>query len=266
MADKTSFGTYLRTILEQRGMSGNQLAKAAGVTEGTIRNLLKQGEDSSVSSPHPLVLRSVSEALDLDIVQVLQMLDYVPADYHRVTLSPIGEYVGSSFDQLKLDGQRVVLGVLASLTGENALQSDDINAIALAVRDLRAAHPMFIERKFDFRDEVSRSVGAVFGLFPDNQLAHSIGSRLAELFRDEPEKVITEDGIKAAAKHPHGRVILNLLLPRREITNPLEKLYWLTHPNDTYGKREENITEEQRQGIRALWRLFDLLVRQDEAV
>ncbi len=260
MADKPSFGAYLRTILEQRGMSGNQLAKAAGVTEGTIRNLLKQGEDATVSSPHPLVLRAVSEALGLDIVQVLQMLDYVPADYQRMPISPIGEYVGSQFDQLKPEGQRVVLGVLASLTGENALQPDDINAIALAVRDLRAAHPMFIERKFDFRDEFGRVVGGFFGLFPDHQLAHSIGSRLAELFRDEPEMVITEDGIKAAAKHPHGRVILNLLLPRRDITNPLEKLYWLAFPNDTYGKREENISEEQRQGIRALWRLFNPLV------
>ncbi len=68
--DKSSFGAYLRTILEQRRMSGNQLAKAAGVTEGTIRNLLKQGEDSSVSSPHPLVLRSISEVLGLDLVRV----------------------------------------------------------------------------------------------------------------------------------------------------------------------------------------------------
>ena len=98
--DSPSFGAYLRTILEQRGMSGNQLAKAAGVTEGTIRNLLKQGEDSSVSNPHPLVLRSISEVLGLDVVQVLQMLDYVPSDYHATPLSPIGEYVGLSFDQL----------------------------------------------------------------------------------------------------------------------------------------------------------------------
>ena len=89
-----SFGAYLRTILEQRGMSGNQLAKAAGVTEGTIRNLLKQGEDSSVSSPHPLVLRSMSEVLGLDVVRVLQMFDYVPSDYRATPLSPIGEYVG----------------------------------------------------------------------------------------------------------------------------------------------------------------------------
>lgn len=63
--------------------------------------------------------------------------------------------------------------------------------------------------------------------------------------------------MRTASKHPHGRVILNLLLPRREITNPLEKLYWLMFPNDTYGKREENITEAQRQGIRALWRVID---------
>ena len=252
-----SFGAYLRTILEQRGMSGNQLAKAAGVTEGTIRNLLKQGEDSAVSSPHPLVLRSVSEVLGLDVVQVLQMLDYVPSDYHPTPLSSIGEYVGLSFDQLPPEGQRVLLGVLATLTGDGSLSPEDINALAQASRELRKAYPMFIERKFDVRDEFGRVVGSFFGMFSDTQLLHTISRRLRELFRNEPESVITEDRVRVAANHPHGRVLLNLLLPRKEISNPLEKLYWLTFPNDTYGKQEQDISAEQQEGIRALWRILD---------
>jgi transcriptional regulator with XRE-family HTH domain len=255
--DNLSFGAYLRTLLEQRGMSGNQLAKAAGVTEGTIRNLLKQGEDPSVSSPHPLVLRSVSEVLGLDVVQVLQMLDYVPSDYRATPLSPIGEYVGLSFDQLPPDGQRVLLGVLTTLTGESSLSPDDINALAQSVRDLRKAYPMFIKRKFDVRDEVGRVVGSFFGMFSDAQLLHTITRRLSELFRNEPESVITEDRVRAAANHPHGRVLLNLLIPRKEIPNSLEKLYWLMFPNDTYGKQEQDISDEQQEGIRALWRILD---------
>ena len=180
--DNLSFGAYLRTILEQRGMSGNQLAKAAGVTEGTIRNLLKQGEDAAVSSPHPLVLRSISEVLGLDVVRVLQMLDYVPSDYRATPLSPIGEYVGLSFDQLQPDGQRVLLGVLATLTGDESLSPKDINALAQSVRELRKAYPMFIERRFDFRDEVGRTFGSFFGMFSDVQLLHTITRRLNELF------------------------------------------------------------------------------------
>ncbi len=194
--DNPSFGTYLRTILEQRGLSGNQLAKAAGVTEGTIRNLLKQGEDSSVSNPHPLVLRSISEVLGLDVVQVLQMLDYVPSDYHSTPLSPIGEYVGLSFDQLQPDGQRVLLGVLATLTGDASLSPDDINALAQAARELRKSYPMFVERKFDVRDEFGRVIGSFFGMFSDAQLLHTITRRLRELFRNEPESMITEEGVQ----------------------------------------------------------------------
>lgn len=255
--DNPSFGAYLRTILEQRGMSGNQLAKAAGVTEGTIRNLLKQGEDSSVSNPHPLVLRSISEVLGLDVVRVLQMLDYVPSEYHTTPLSPIGEYVGLSFDRLQPDGQRVLLGVLATLTGDGSLSSDDINARSQAARELRKAHPMFVERKFDVRDEFGRVIGSFFGMFSDAQLLHTISRRLSELFRNEPERGITEARVMAAAHHPHGRVLLNLLLPRKEVPNPLEKLYWLMFPNDTYGKQEQAISEEQQEGIRALWRILD---------
>jgi transcriptional regulator with XRE-family HTH domain len=246
----------MAAYLEQRGMSGNQLAKASGVTEGTIRNLLKQGEDPVVSSPHPLVLRSISEVLGLDVVRVLQMLDYIPSDYRATPLSPIGEYVGLSFDQLQPDGQRVLLGVLATLTGDESLNPKAINALAQSVRELRKAYPMFIERRFDFRDEVGRTFGSFFGMFSDAQLLYTITRRLNELFQEEPENVITEERVRAAANHPHGRVVLNLLLPRKEIPNPLEKLYWLMFPNDTYGKQEQEISDKQQEGIRALWRIL----------
>ena len=53
-----------------------------------------------------------------------------------------------------------------------------------------------------------------------------------------------------------GRVVLNLLLPRKEISNPLEKLYWLMFPNDTYSKQEQEISDEQQEGILALWRIL----------
>jgi hypothetical protein len=91
-------------------------------------------------------------------------------------------------------------------------------------------------------------------LLSDTQVVPSITRRLAALFKNEP---ITEEQVKAAALDPQGRIILNLLLPRKEIPNPLEKLYWLMFPNDTYGKQEQDISPEQQDGIRALWRILD---------
>ena len=165
--------------------------------------------------------------------------------------------MGSTFDQLRQGGQRVLLGVLVTLTGDTHLSPDDINALAQSVRDLRQSYPMFIERKFDFRDEVGRVVGSFFGMFSEAQLLHTITHRLSELFRNEPESLITEERVKAAANHPHGRVLLNLLLPRKEISNPLKKLYWLMFPNDTYGQQEQDISDDQQDGIRALWHILD---------
>jgi transcriptional regulator with XRE-family HTH domain len=254
-----SFGSYLRTILDQRGMSGNQLAKAAGVTEGTIRNLLKQGEDPSVSSPHPLVLRAVCEALDLDHIRVLQMVEYIPAAYQPTALTPLAEVVGVQFDQLSAEGQRVVLSVLASLAATDGLTSDTIHTLAQAVRDLRRAHPMFIERRFDVRDALGRVVGNVFGMYATPHLLHSLESRLSELFREDPSITISQERIQAVAANAHARVVLNLLLPRKDIADPIEKLYWLVFPNDTYGTPEQEISEVQREGIRAFWHLLEKL-------
>ena len=94
-------------------------------------------------------------------------------------------------------------------------------------------------------------------MFSDAQLLYTITHRLRELFQEEPGNGITEARVRTAAYHPHGRVLLNLLLPRKEIPNPLEKLYWLMFPNDTYGKQEQEISAEQQEGIRALWRTLD---------
>ena len=64
-----------------------------------------------------------------------------------------------SFDQLQPDGQRVLLGVLATLTGDASLSPDDINALSQAVRELRKAIPclssaglIFATRLDEFRE------------------------------------------------------------------------------------------------------------------
>src|SRR5687768_13211001 len=93
----TTLGSFLRLILDDRGMSANMLAMASGVAESTIRSLLKQGEDVRVPGSHPLVLRAVCDVLGLDHVRIFQMADYIPEDYYPTHLTPTAEYVGTLF-------------------------------------------------------------------------------------------------------------------------------------------------------------------------
>jgi hypothetical protein len=121
------------------------------------------------------------------------------------------------------------------------------------VRKLRKAHPMFIERKFNLRDEFGRVVGTFFDLLPEDRAARSIARRLEELFKNDATVVITPEKITQASTHPRGEVVLSLLLPRKEIQRSIERLYWLSHPSNTFGQEEETLSLEHQEGIRAMW-------------
>lgn len=254
--EKTTLGRYIREVMEIQGMSNSQLAKLVGVTEGTIRNLLKRGEDPSISSANPLVIRSVSEVLQLDLMYVFQLAGFVPENYKPMTYSPIAEYLAMSFDLLPPDQQRVLLGLLTTLQRENTISPDELNVLSQVIRELQKAHPMFIERKFNLRDKLGHAVGTFFDLLPEDRAARSIANRLKPLFRNDPDIVITEENVTAAANHPRGKIILRLLLPRKEIQRSIEQLYWLCHPSDTFGQEEETLSPEHQAGIRALWLLL----------
>ena len=74
--------------------------------------------------------------------------------------------------------------------------------------------------------------------------------------------MITEERVRAAANHPAWACPAQSAAARKEIPNPLEKLYWLMFPNDTYGKQEQDISDEQQEGIRALWRILDKITQE----
>ena len=81
----TTLGELIEKALVKRGISSNKLSELAGVSQGTIHNLLKQGRDSSVPGPHPRVLRSVCEVLDLDQLYVFQLVGYIDPNYQMRT-------------------------------------------------------------------------------------------------------------------------------------------------------------------------------------
>lgn len=117
---KTSLGDYLRHTLQTRKMSGSLLAQLAGVSQGTISNLLRSGTADSADGPRPQVLRAVCEVLDLDQVKVFQLAGYiapqVEEDAATKQLSKRGEYVGRLFDSLTHEQQDSVLTAIQHLT------------------------------------------------------------------------------------------------------------------------------------------------------
>ncbi|MBN1564662.1 MAG: helix-turn-helix transcriptional regulator [Anaerolineae bacterium] len=254
-----TLGSFMKQILDERGMSGNMLAQASGVSESTVRSLLKQGEDDSAPGPHPLVLRAVCDVLGLDHVRIFQMAGYIPDDYHPTHLSPDAEYVGLCYDALEPAQQVMIKGMLTSLDKTNAFpfNGDQMGDVIKRVGELRQIHPMFRARKFTAADEVGRVTGKALRPDPSEWFLNSSHRRLVQLFEDDPAVEVTRKRVFEVSEHPSARAILNMLLPRKEIPSALEKLYWLLRPMPFYHRDVEAMTEDERAGCRALWRLLD---------
>jgi len=76
---------------------------------------------------------------------------------------------------------------------------------------------------------------------------------------DSPPHLIAPQEIETTLRSPDVAVILNSLLPRKEIPTSLEKLYWLVHDSDTAGRRLTDLPqryEPYREAIRDLWKLL----------
>jgi hypothetical protein len=258
-----TLGSFLRRVLDERGMSANMLATASGVAESTIRNLLKQGEDSSAPGPHPLVLRAICDILGLDHIRIFQMADYIPADYYPTHLSPTAEYVALCFDSLLPNQQQMFLGLLDSLDRSHSLPFDGqkMTRLLQEVANLRQQQPMFRVRKFTAADEVGRIAGKVLRKNPTEHYLVATLKRLNALFEDSGEGEIPRERVEAVIGDVRALVVLNILLPRKEAPTSLEKLYWLLRPHEIYRTGIDTMTEDEQEGCRALWRLLDTVCR-----
>ena len=258
-----TLGSFMKQILDERGMSGNMLSQASGVSESTVRSLLKQGEDEKAPGPHPLVLRAVCDVLGLDHVRIFQLAGYIPDDYHPTHLSTDAEYVGLCFDALEPAQQTMIKGMLTSLDKTNTFpfNGDHMGDVIKHVAQLRQDFPMFRARKFTAADEVGRVTGKALRPDPSEWFLNSTHRRLAQLFEDESGVEITRQRVFDVSEHPSARAILNMLLPRKEIPSALEKLYWLLRPMAFYHRDVDAMTDEEKAGCRALWTLLDDVAR-----
>ncbi|MBI5960621.1 MAG: helix-turn-helix domain-containing protein, partial [Chloroflexi bacterium] len=227
-----SLGSYIRMVLNERGMSANMLAQASGVAESTIRSLLKQGEDLSAPGPHPLVLRAVCDALGLDHIRIFQMAGYIPLEYQPAHLTPSGEYVGVCFDAMTPDQQAMLLGMIASLDRSKQLPlgGKQMAHLVQEVAHLRQQYGLFRFRKAPVLDEIGRIAGNLLRPNLEELYLERTFLRLSALFQGDADMTITRAHIQQVIHHANAAAVVNILLPRKEMYGSLEKLYWLIHP------------------------------------
>lgn len=101
-------GHLFRTKREQLGFSTRQAAEAAGINQTTIVRL----EQGQYLSPDPDKLRSLAEALDLNLADVLSLASYpIPTE-----LPSVGPYLRTKYrdlppaavDQLQAEVTRIL--------------------------------------------------------------------------------------------------------------------------------------------------------------
>jgi transcriptional regulator with XRE-family HTH domain len=113
---KPALGDFLRRVMQERAMSGNRLANAAGISEASVRNLLKHGVEPSAPAPSPLTLRAVADSLEIDPLHLFRLAGYV--DGLPGLKSVRAEYLATGFDTLSPERQEVLLAILETLVSQ----------------------------------------------------------------------------------------------------------------------------------------------------
>lgn len=253
-------GDVVRMIMEERQLTLRSLAAIAGVSYGSINNILKVGVSDEEIRIEAQVLQRVTDALDLDQVAVFESMGYLLVDeIQPLPSSPSAEYMKVCFDMLPLDLQKAAFRNMVSLldTARRRKKSDRAHKLLQQSAKLRDEYDLF-ERKFTFRREFGRVAGNFTRTTTHNILLKGVSRRIRRVF--EPETIEDTDQIQHIVRQPGAAIVLNFLMPRREISTPLEKLYWLLHNNDYM---DEHIPPEDRAAMKALWELIRLASRID---
>jgi hypothetical protein len=112
-----TLGRYLAEVMDKKRHTNRSLAAVARVSEGAIRNLLKFGIDKTAKAPDPLTLRQVADALDIDAMRLFRLAGYLPPD--PVAPSARAEYLSRAFDDLPVEKQDAVMGVLEAMVEQS---------------------------------------------------------------------------------------------------------------------------------------------------
>jgi len=248
-------GTYLKQILTERGISGNQLAKSTGIAEGSVRNLLRYGIDSTAPFPQPQTLTAVADFLGLDTIELFQMAGYLPTEPRTSHISPRAEFFAMRFDRLPIEQQKVVMDMVISLEKAHGLSTpgEEVEQMIAVAQRLRDAHPMYEKWHFGLRGEIGRRLGHLTRTTTNAVLTQGILRRLHE-YEDDPHlQAVREADLNRLIHHPKVVTLLNILLPRTDIPRAREKLFWLVNPEAKLDTPLEALSPEQQAGIRALW-------------
>jgi transcriptional regulator with XRE-family HTH domain len=122
----STLGQFISELMAKYGHSNRSLAATAGVSESAIRNLLKFGVESDAKDPDARTLSRIARALDVDAIRLFRLAGYIPpqAAAHSVR----ADYLADIFDQLPVQKQDAVLGVLEAMT-ERMNQKTDIQVM-----------------------------------------------------------------------------------------------------------------------------------------
>jgi len=196
---------------------------------------------TDVFSPH---IPQVAPVQNEELVQALCAYRAHPALRHR-------------FRSLPEDKRRLLWEMLESFERASGIPTpgDHVAALIQEVNHLRRKHPMFLKRRFSVKDEVGRMLGNVTRTTtPDLMLNDFLVPLLVGLFgHGAPDRA----RIETVVQHPDVTIVLNALLPRKEIPSSLAKLFWLMMPPGTLAKKVEAISPELQDGLKALWLLLD---------
>jgi len=249
----------LRDAMNNQHVSNLRLAKAAGVSEGTIRNLLREEAGPDAVGPQAHVLKRVANILGLDELRVFQAAGFISKERIAFNISVRAEYLALRFDKLPTDKQELLLGMLNSLEKVSGIASpsEDIQDVLAEVRKLQKQFPMFKDRRFVLTDRLGRFLGSAFGKLTNDTVetitAGAVLERLQLLFRNDAAQHVSAESLRVVMSHTNVSVALNALLPHKNIPSNVEKLYWLIYPEN---KELEALDAETLRAIEALWLLL----------
>ncbi len=257
---REALAAYMRQILDQRHMSGRLLARTAGISEATVRSIVSPEKKKDLLGPHPLVIRAIANALGLDTVHLMYLAGYLEGDEQSdLSISPEGAYFAYRLERLPADKQRILWDMLDAFEKSSDLKplEEHSREVLRRLHAFRRDHPMFRRRRFSMRDEIGVWLGHVTRTTtPEFIIDKFIALRLNELFGESLGQPITREQVEEVTAHPDATLILNDLLPRKEIPTGWEKLFWLMHPAGTGDKHADSLSPEQQAGIKALWQLL----------
>lgn len=130
-----TLGQFIADLMERHEHTNRSLAAAAGVSESAVRNLLRFGPDKHAKDPDARTLTLVAKALDVDALRLFRLAGYIPPQPSGRSVR--AEYLAEAFDELPLEKQDAVLGVLEAMTDRRsrkitfqAMRGDPGNALA----------------------------------------------------------------------------------------------------------------------------------------